>query len=166
MSGRKSKAVADAGSSAASVPQLIATLGGLGNVPLVPGTVGSLVGAALCLPVLRVGWPLHLAITITLTAVAVVASRRAAEEMGQADPPRVIIDEFVGMWIAVLALPAQWYDLAAVFLLFRVFDVVKPAPIPRLERLPWGLGIVADDVAAGLLARVTWWLLKANFDFL
>jgi phosphatidylglycerophosphatase A len=86
--------------------------------------------------------------------------------MGQADPPRVIIDEFVGMWIAVLALPAQWYDLTAVFLLFRVFDVVKPAPIPRLERLPWGLGIVADDVAAGLLARVTWWLLKANFDFL
>jgi phosphatidylglycerophosphatase A len=49
--------------------------------------------------------------------------------------------------------------------LFRLFDVVKPAPIPRLERLSGGFGVVADDVAAGLLARATWWLLKVNFDF-
>jgi phosphatidylglycerophosphatase A len=52
------------------------------------------------------------------------------------------------------------------FLLFRLFDVVKPAPIPRLEKLPRGFGIVADDVAAGLLARVMWWLVKINFEFL
>jgi phosphatidylglycerophosphatase A len=84
----------------------------------------------------------------------------------QPDPPRIIVDEFVGMWAAALGLPVAWYDLCAVFLLFRVFDVVKPAPLPRLERLPGGLGIVADDVAAGLLARLTWWLLQANFDFL
>jgi phosphatidylglycerophosphatase A len=62
--------------------------------------------------------------------------------------------------------PASLYDLSVVFFLFRLFDVVKPSPIGRLERLPGGLGIVADDVAAGLLARVTWWLLKVNFDFL
>jgi phosphatidylglycerophosphatase A len=78
----------------------------------------------------------------------------------------VIIDEIAGMCVALWGLPLQWYDVGAVFLLFRLFDIVKPAPIPRLERLPGGLGIVADDIAAGLLARVTWWLLKANFDFL
>jgi phosphatidylglycerophosphatase A len=70
------------------------------------------------------------------------------------------------MCVATLALPLQVYDLGAVFLLFRLFDVVKPAPIPRLERWPGGFGVVADDVAAGLLARATWWLLKVNFDFL
>jgi phosphatidylglycerophosphatase A len=70
------------------------------------------------------------------------------------------------MCVATLVLPLRAYDLCAVFLLFRLFDVVKPAPIPRLERLPGGFGVVADDVAAGLLARATWWLLKVNFDFL
>ena len=149
-----------------SAARLVATVGGLGQVPLAPGTVGSLVGAGLCLPLLDVGWPLQLVAIAVLTAVAAAVSGRAAEELGQPDPPAVIIDEIVGMWVAAFALPFQAYDLCAVFLLFRMFDVVKPGPIPRLERLPGGLGIVADDLAAGLLARATWWLLKANFDFL
>lgn len=149
-----------------STVQFVATAGGVGRIPRAPGTLGSLIGAALCLPLLGLGWPLHLAATVVLCGAALVASGRAAAELGQPDPPQVIIDEIAGMSVALLALPFQWYDLGAVFLLFRLFDVVKPAPIPRLERLPGGFGIVADDIAAGLLARVTWWLLKANFDFL
>jgi len=149
-----------------STVQFVATAGGLGRIPRAPGTLGSLIGAALCLPLLGLGWPLHLAATVVLCGAALVASGRAAAELGQPDPPQVIIDEIAGMSVALLALPFRWYDLGAVFLLFRLFDVVKPAPIPRLERLPGGFGIVADDIAAGLLARVTWWLLKANFDFL
>jgi phosphatidylglycerophosphatase A len=70
------------------------------------------------------------------------------------------------MWLAAIALPATFYDFAAAFLLYRLMDVVKPSPISRLEGLPGGFGIVADDLAAGLLARATWWLLKANFNFL
>lgn len=166
MSGRKSKAASQAGSAAMSTVQLVATAGGLGRIPRAPGTVGSLLGAALCLPLLGWGWPLHLAATVVLCTAAVVVSGRAAAELGQPDPPQVIVDEIAGMSVAMLALPFQWYDLCAVFLLFRLFDVVKPAPIPRLERLPRGFGIVADDIAAGLLARLAWWLLKANFDFL
>jgi len=166
MSGRKSKTAMKAGSPAMSTMQFVATAGGLGRIPRASGTVGSLIGAALCLPLLGLGWPLHLAATVVLCAAALVVSGRAAAELGQPDPPQVIIDEMAGMCVAMLALPLHWYDLCAVFLLFRLFDVVKPAPIPRLERLPGGFGIVADDIAAGLLARVTWWLLKANFDFL
>jgi phosphatidylglycerophosphatase A len=166
MSGRKSKAAAQAGSPAMSTAQFVATAGGVGRIPRAPGTLGSLIGAALCLPLLGLGWPLHLAATVVLCGAALVASGRAAAELGQPDPPQVIIDEIAGMSVALLALPFHWYDLGAVFLLFRLFDVVKPAPIPRLERLPGGFGVVADDIAAGLLARVTWWLLKANFDFL
>jgi phosphatidylglycerophosphatase A len=166
MSGRKSKAAGQAGSAAMSTVQLVATAGGLGRIPCAPGTMGSFIGAALCLPLLGWGWPLHLAAMVVLCTAALVVSGRAAAELGQPDPPQVIIDEMAGMSVAMLALPFQWYDLCAVFLLFRLFDVVKPAPIPRLERLPGGFGIVADDIAAGLLARLTWWLLKANFDFL
>ena len=166
MSARKAKPAARTAPPATSTAQLIATLGGLGTVPVAPGTVGSVVGLALSVALLQFGWPLHLAGTVALAAAAVVVSGTAAKELGQPDPPRVIIDEVVGMCAAALALPFHWYDLCAVFLLFRLFDVVKPAPLPRLEGLPAGLGIVADDVAAGLLARATWWLLKVNFDFL
>ena len=166
MSARKSRATARPGSPAASTAQLLATAGGIGRIPGAPGTLGSLIGVALGAPLLALGWPLHLAGAVALCAVALVASGRASAELGQPDPPQVIIDEIAGMCVAMSALPLQGYDVCAVFLLFRLFDVVKPAPIPRLERLPGGFGIVADDVAAGLLARVTWWLLKANFDFL
>jgi len=146
--------------------RLLATAGGLGYLPLAPGTYGSALGAVLCLPLLSLPWPVLAGAAMVLTAVAVWAAGRVATARGIPDPPEVVIDEVAGMWWAALLLPATPYDLVAVFLLFRLFDVVKPAPIPRLERLPGGLGIVADDVAAGLLARLAWWLLKINFDFL
>ena len=166
MAGRKSKAAARSGQPSRSTARFLATAGGLGAFPVVPGTAGSLVGAAVSLPFLGAGWPLQLGAAAALVALAVAVAGRAAEELGQRDPPPVVIDEIAGMCVATLALPFRLYDLCAVFLLFRLFDIVKPAPIPRLERLPRGFGIVADDVAAGLLARATWWLLQANFDFL
>jgi phosphatidylglycerophosphatase A len=146
--------------------RLLATGAGVGYVPVAPGTAGSLLGAAIALPLLSLPWPAFLGVTLLLTAVAVFAAARMAEALGQPDPSVVVIDEVVGMWWAALLLPPQPYDLAAVFLLFRAFDVVKPLWIPMLERLPGGWGIVADDVAAGLLARATWWLMKVNFTFL
>ena len=144
----------------------LATGAGVGYSPLAPGTAGSLLGAALCFPFLNLPWPVYLGAALGLTAIAVWSAGRVAAELGHPDPPQVVIDEIAGMWLAAIALPPTLYDLTAVFLLFRLMDVVKPGPIPRLERLRGGLGIVADDVAAGLLARVMWWLLKANFDFL
>jgi phosphatidylglycerophosphatase A len=108
----------------------------------------------------------YLGATLALIAIAVWTAGRTAAELGHPDPPQVVIDEMAGMWLAAIALPPTLYDLTAVFLLFRLLDVVKPGPIPRLERLQGGFGIVADDVAVGLLARAMWWLLKANFDFL
>lgn len=149
-----------------AVLRLVATGAGVGHLPFAPGTAGSLLGAALCFPLLTLPWPVYLGATILLAVLAVWVAGRAASETGEPDPAHVVIDEIVGMWVAAIALSPNLYDVAAVFLLFRLMDVVKPAPIPRLERLPGGLGIVADDVAAGLLARAAWWLLKANFDFL
>jgi phosphatidylglycerophosphatase A len=146
--------------------QWLAAGGGLGYVPGMPGTAGSLLGAALCLPLLGLDWRLHLGAALLVAGGAGWIAARAAAELGRPDPPEIVVDEVAGMLLAALALPATAYDLTAAFLLFRLFDVVKPSPLPYLERLPGGLGILADDLAAGLLARATWWLLKVNFDFL
>ena len=146
--------------------RLLASGGGVGYFPLAPGTMGSLLGAVLCYPLVDLPWPVYVGATLLLTAIAVWAAGRVAAELGHPDPPQIVIDEIAGMWVAAIALPATFYDFAAVFLLYRLMDVVKPSGISRLERLPGGFGIVADDVAAGLLARVMWWLLRANFDFL
>lgn len=161
---QRSRSRADAGEGGGL--RFLATGAGIGHLPFAPGTAGSLVGAVLCFPLLYLPWPVYLGATALLTAVAVWAAGRVAAELGQTDPSAIVIDEIAGMWIAAIALSPTLYDLSAVFFLFRLMDVVKPAPIPRLERLPGGFGIVADDVAAALLARVMWWLLKANFDFL
>jgi phosphatidylglycerophosphatase A len=138
----------------------------VGYFPLAPGTAGSLLGAVLCYPLADLPWPVYLGATLLLTAIAVWVAGRVAAQLGRPDPPQIVIDEIAGMWVAAIALPATHYDFIAVFLLYRLMDVVKPSAISRLERLPGGFGIVADDVAAGLLARVMWWLLKANFNFL
>lgn len=146
--------------------RLLASGAGIGYLPFGAGTAGSLLGALLCFPLAYLPWPVYLGATLALTALAVWVAGQVAAESGQPDPQEIVIDEIAGMWIAAIALTPTLYDFTAVFLLFRLMDVVKPAPVPRLERLPGGLGIVADDVAAGLLARVMWWLLKINFDFL
>jgi phosphatidylglycerophosphatase A len=166
MPARAPAASSKAGDRTGAALRLVATGAGLGHLPVAPGTAGSLLGAALCFPLLTLPWPVYLGAAILLTVLAVWVAGRVASDAGQPDPAHVVIDEMAGMWVAAIALSPRLYDVAAVFLLFRLMDVVKPAPIPRLERLPGGLGIVADDVAAGLLARAAWWLLQANFDFL
>ncbi len=91
-----------------------------------------------------------------LAAIAIVigipAATRVARAYGVKDPQFVVIDEVAGQWIALLFAPRAWKTLLAGFILFRVFDIVKPPPVRQLERLPEGTGIVVDDVAAGVYA--------------
>ena len=166
MARRASTPPVNAGTKMGGALRWVATGLGVGHFSLAPGTAGSLLGAVLCFPMLYLPWPVHLGATLVLIAIAVWTAGRTAAELGHPDPPQVVIDEMAGMWLAAIGLPPTLYDLTAVFLLFRLMDVVKPGPMPRLERLRGGFGIVADDVAAALLARALWWLLKANFDFL
>jgi phosphatidylglycerophosphatase A len=77
-----------------------------------------------------------------------------ARESGRKDPGFVVIDEVAGQMIALIAAPLDWKYLLASFILFRSFDIVKPFPLRRLERLPEGTGIMMDDVGAGLYALV------------
>jgi phosphatidylglycerophosphatase A len=98
---------------------------------------------------------LTLALTLGIvvaTALGVPAATIVERESGRTDPGFVVIDEVIGQWIALLASPADWRHGLIALVLFRVFDITKPFPVRRLERLPGGWGIIFDDVAAGLYA--------------
>jgi len=147
-----------------SVAKLIATAGGVGACPLAPGTVGSLVGvglAWLAASRLSIGWCLVSA--VIACGVGVVASGRAARELGIADPSVVVIDEVVGMWLVFAVVPQAlrvWWLGVAAFVLFRAFDTLKPPPLRRLERFPRGWGIILDDLGAAAYTCVVLTLLQ------
>jgi phosphatidylglycerophosphatase A len=90
-------------------------------------------------------------VTFILFMPAVWASTKAAEAVGRKDPGLVVVDEVLGQWVTLLgATSFTMISFAAAFLLFRLFDIWKPWPVRRLEQLPAGYGIVADDIAAGV----------------
>jgi phosphatidylglycerophosphatase A len=102
---------------------------------------------------------LAIATAIGVTAIGIPAATRVARALGNGDPSQVVIDEVAGQMIAFIAVPLNWRCLLAGLILFRVFDITKPFPIRRLERLPEGTGIMLDDVGAGLYALAVMQLL-------
>ena len=135
----------------------IATCGGVGYFPVAPGTAGSAVGIVLVAALGRAdlapvgSWVLLAAAALSIFFVGAWAAGRAEKFFGRTDPGHVVIDEVAGQLITFLARPdATWKWLLAGFVLFRVFDVIKPFPARRAERLPGGWGIMTDDVLAGL----------------
>jgi phosphatidylglycerophosphatase A len=142
----------------------IATLFGIGRLHPGPGTWGSattvLLWAALAhflRPDLRT--PVAIALAVLVTLIGIPAATQVARASASKDPQFVVIDEVAGQLIALLAVPLAWKTFLAGFILFRIFDIVKPPPVRQLERLPEGAGIVLDDVAAGLYALAVMQLL-------
>jgi phosphatidylglycerophosphatase A len=132
----------------------LATGFGSGYAPVAPGTAGSLVGVLLFWPLARLplGW--ILATTGLVFFLGVAAATRVARSVGLEDPGIVVVDEVVGMWIALLLVPLTPLNVACAFVLFRIMDVVKPYPARDFEQLPGGWGIMADDVMAGVYANL------------
>jgi len=133
---------------------LIATGGYSGYAGVVPGTVGSAVGVLLFLPMAGVSLQVQLTITAAVFALGVWASSRAEEAFKIKDAGPIVIDEIVGMWISLLSIGSAVSRLLGAFFLFRFFDVVKPFPAKRAERLKGGLGVMVDDVIAGIYAKI------------
>jgi phosphatidylglycerophosphatase A len=132
----------------------LATLGPIGYVPLCPGTVASLVTVVVMWILPELSWQFHLGIMAVVIPFSIWASGLVAQDLGQKDPSCAVIDEVVGMNIALIGLSQSWQSYVAAFVLFRLFDIAKPFPINVIEeRLSGGMGIVMDDVAAGLAAR-------------
>lgn len=130
----------------------------LGYSPLASGTVGSLPAIAVALWLNHRPTPLLLLAAVLLVLGAAV-SARAATLLGRKDPSEVTIDEFVGMLVAFLWLPMTWKSVVVVFVLYRIFDIFKPFPARQSERLPGGVGIMADDVVAGIYANLAFRLI-------
>jgi phosphatidylglycerophosphatase A len=138
----------------------IATCGYLGYVPVAPGTFGSAAGLVVFAAVRWSGSPaLELAVIILLFAVGVWSANAAERHFGGVDPAPVILDEVVGMLITLAFLPVSITGAVVGFLLFRLFDVVKPWPANRLEAVHGGLGVMADDAMAGVYGNVAMRLL-------
>lgn len=133
----------------------LATCGGIGFVPFAPGTAASLVVALLYKFFLfRLSWPLFLLLLIVIFSFGLKASAALSISLNRGDPRRVVIDEASGQLVALFALSSSWMSVGFSFLLFRLFDIFKPFPLRRSEKLPHGWGIMADDVLAGLMARL------------
>lgn len=137
----------------------VVTVGGAGLVPRAPGTMGTLVAAAFDAALLAAGasptW-LRAALALAGAAIGIGLGPWAERHFGRKDPQEFVLDEFAG-YFAAAALCGDahgWLTLASCFGFFRVFDILKPFPIDRLQRLSAGWGIVLDDVAAGVLAGV------------
>tara|TARA_B100001123_G_C15339884_1_gene1034395 strand:+ start:3311 stop:3775 length:465 start_codon:yes stop_codon:yes gene_type:complete len=147
---------------------LISTVGYLGYVPVAPGTVGSLIGLALFFFLQGTeSTVVELGTIVALFVVGVWSSTVAEKYFNRVDPAPVVIDETVGMLITLAFLPVNFLGAFVGFLIFRVLDVTKPFPVARLERLPRGLGVMADDgmaavygnlIMRGLLAVAPNWL--------
>ncbi len=150
---------------------VIATALGAGYSPVAPGTAGSLLSVVLWWALFR--WspfllriPEHIALIVVLTVVGVWASTKSEVWFGKIDPHETVIDEVVGQQITYIGLAAlNWKSLVLGFLLFRLFDVWKPFPIRKIQDWKGGMGIVMDDVAAGIYAWVILFLVRTFFHW-
>ncbi|ANM29095.1 hypothetical protein ABI59_05005 [Acidobacteria bacterium Mor1] len=133
---------------------VIATGFGTGYAPIASGTFGSLPGLLFIALLNPLGWIPAVAGTVVVTLVGIWAAERASRAWGQEDPGRVVADEIAGQMVTLLFVPITPWTLIAGFLLFRLFDIVKPPPARQFEKLHGGVGIMADDLMAGVYANL------------
>ena len=133
---------------------LVATWFGCGVAPVAPGTAGSLAALAIAIVLHYIygsGGLTFLLLAAILLFPGIWAADVIAKREGIEDPGLVVVDEVIGQWVTLAAVPAlNWKTWLLAFALFRIFDIWKPPPARQFERLPGGWGIVADDVMSGI----------------
>jgi phosphatidylglycerophosphatase A len=140
----------------------LATVGGLGNAPVAPGSLGALVAVPLLPPLAALRGASPLAYVVVLAAVvwlAVWSAGVAEDVLGGRDHSTIVIDEVAGQLVAGALLPGTWLAAGVAFVLFRIFDVVKPPPAGHIDgRIEGGFGVVGDDLVAGVYAGAVAWV--------
>jgi phosphatidylglycerophosphatase A len=143
------------------VSRLISTCLGLGYAPIAPGTIGALVTVVICWICPDLSSVQFFLMMVFVICLGILTASITEKEFQQKrsnkdlrDPGIIIIDEVAGMLVALVAIQKSILLFGAAFVLFRFFDIVKPYPIKKFEKLPSGWGIVSDDVIAGLFANV------------
>ena len=143
---------------------ILATGFGSGLTPKAPGTAGSLAAVPFCYLLGLASLPLKATIIVVAFAIGVYACQKATDAIGIDDHGGIVWDEFVGMFITVACLPNTLAWLIAGFVVFRIFDIWKPWPIGPIDaKLKGGLGIMLDDVIAGVFALVVLKLIEVTF---
>ena len=140
--------------------KLYVTALGAGYSPIAPGTTGAIVacGALWVFEKFNImsttNTPLLFIGTIVVTTIlGIIATDQLEAEWGK-DPSKVVIDEVIGMWITMMFVPFTWFNLLIGFVLFRFFDIAKPLGIKKLEALKGGVGVMADDMLAGIYGNI------------
>jgi phosphatidylglycerophosphatase A len=132
---------------------LLSSWFGLGLLPGAPGTAASAIALPISLGLKQLGWRVESVFLVLLVCVAYWSCNRAWGMALEDDPPWIVIDEVIGLLVSLLGSQAAT-DLLLGFVLFRVFDIMKPYPIGRMERLPGAKGILMDDLVAGIFANL------------
>lgn len=147
------------------VIKILATGFGAGFSPVAPGTMGTAVGVLICLAGYSLSWGFRLVFVVAVCAVSIYVAGRAEVLFGKKDDQRIVIDEIAGLQVTMLPATITGLHLCVAFVLFRVFDIWKPYPVNRLQNLPGGWGVVADDLGAGVYAGLVMLLLTILFPF-
>ena len=127
----------------------------IGYSKFVPGTLASLAGFLAYVFFIKGNAALHLGLTILVTIIGFGLSARAEAIFNKKDARQIVIDDFYGMWVSLLFLPYSFKLSLAGFILFRIMDGLKPYPIYQVERLKGGLGVMGDDLLAGIFVNIT-----------
>ena len=136
----------------------LATLGPIGHLRPAPGTIGSLVAVISGYVIAGFGTGWLLLASALVSVVGIIAADHYGQATGRKDPGEVIIDEVAGQWLALCAAPHDMVWFFAGFILFRFFDILKPGPVRWAEKWPGGVGVMADDIIAGMLTALSLWL--------
>lgn len=134
----------------------IVTFGGLGYSPFAPGTMGAfgaLIPALLIIHFAPYPYFWLLLLIILGTVLGIIGADKLVAEWGN-DPQKIVIDEATGMWISLLWVGTNWITMLAAFILFRFFDIVKPLGIRKSEELSGGIGVMTDDIIAGIYSNL------------
>jgi phosphatidylglycerophosphatase A len=135
------------------IAEVVAAVFYVGHIPVVPATFGAGVGVLAFWFLVPESGLVGLVVTAVLVPLAILTSGLAEERYGR-DGRQIVIDEVVGMFVSLLFLPKTSVVFLAAFVAFRVFDVLKPFPAGRSQKLPGGWGVVADDIFAGVYANI------------
>jgi len=138
-----------------SIAKFIATFFYVGLIPIGPGTFGTLAAIPLFYVLSFTPLYLYLVITLLIILISVWASSIAEEIFDKTDPGQVVADEVCGFLVTMILVPVTISNIFLGFLLFRLFDITKPYPARKFEKLPGGWGIVMDDVMAGVYSCIT-----------
>ena len=131
----------------------LATLGFIGYIPVASGTFGTLAAFAVFI-LLKPSFLVHAVILLLIIPVGLISSHIAERVLNEKDSRYIVVDEFCGYFFSVLLIPFSLGYALAAFFLFRFFDILKPFPIKKMENLKGGIGIMADDIMAGLYTNV------------